>query len=72
MGRAAMGVVGASLGQAEGTIHGQTDIRGIVVLLAVILPPADGAQGQRLGRIQRFISAAWTTKTGHHNFLDTI
>jgi hypothetical protein len=68
MGRAALGKVGAGLGQAEGSIHRQPDFRGVAVLLAIVLPPADGAQGQRLGRIQRLISAAWATKTGHQRF----
>src|ERR1035437_6143859 len=68
MGRDALGGWGAVLGQAEGSVHCQPDIGGVAVLLAVILPPADGAQGQCLGCLQRLVSAAWTTKTGHHNF----
>jgi len=68
MGRAALGKMGAGLDQAEGSVHCQADLGGVAVLLAVILPPADGAQGQCLGRLQRLVSATWTTKTGHHNF----
>jgi hypothetical protein len=68
MGRAALGIVGAGLGQAEGSIHRQPDFRGVAVLLAIILPPADGAQDQRLGRFQRLVSATWATKTGHHSY----
>src|ERR1035437_9460857 len=62
MGRAALDEVGAGLGQAEGSVHCQADIGGVAVLLAVILPPADGAQGQRLGRLQRLVAAGGQRK----------
>src|SRR5271157_508976 len=52
MGRSALGIVGAGFGQTEGSVHGQPDIKGVAVILAVILPPADGTQGERLGRLQ--------------------
>ncbi len=68
MGRAASGVVGAGLVQAEGSVHRQPDIRGVLVLLAVVLPPANRAQAQRFGRLQRLISATWAAKTSLHSF----
>ena len=68
MGRAALGEVGTGLSQAEGSIHRQPDFGGVAILLAIILPPADGTQGQRFGRVQRLVSATWATKTGHQRF----
>ena len=68
MGSAASCVVGAGLVQAEGAVHRQPDIRGVLVLLAVVLPPANRAQAQRFGRLQRLISAAWAAKTSLHSF----
>jgi len=63
-----MGVVLTGLAEAELTVHGEADLGGIVVLLAIVLPPADRAQGQRAGGFQRLISAAWTAKTSRHSF----
>ena len=67
MGSAALSIVGTGLGQAEASVHGEPYIGGVAIFLAVIFPPADGAQGQRFWRLQSFISAAWATKTGHHS-----
>jgi hypothetical protein len=57
-------VIGARLVQAELAVHRQSHLEGVLVLLAVILPPADRAQLQGSGRIERPVSAARTTKTG--------
>ncbi len=62
MGRAALREVRARLVQTQIPIHCQPHIRGIHVLLAVILPPADGTQRQRSRRLQRPIAAARTAK----------
>ena len=57
-----MGVVSTSLAEAEGSIDGQADVRGVFLLLAVVLPPANRAQSKRSRRFQRLISAAWAAK----------
>ena len=64
MGGAALSVVGAGFVQAEGAVDGEADIGGVFVLLAIVLPPADGAQRQRARRLQRLISATRAAKTG--------
>jgi hypothetical protein len=61
MSRAAMSEVFTGFVQAEGSIDGEADLSCIVILLAVVLPPADGAQRQRAGGFQSLISAAWTS-----------
>ena len=63
MGRAAMRVVLAGFIQAEVAVHGQANLGGVVVLLAIVLPPANRAQPQRAGSLQRPVTAAWTAKT---------
>lgn len=52
----------AGLAQAQRTIDGMPDFAGVGVLLAVILPPANGAKSQGAGRFQRLSSAAWAAK----------
>jgi len=66
MGRAALGEMRAGFGQAEGAVYRQPDFRRIFVLLPVVLPPANRAQGQRFRRLQRLISTAWAAITGLH------
>lgn len=62
MGRAAMSVVLAGLIQAEGAVDGQADFGCVVVLLSVVLPPADRAQRQCASGLQRLIAATRTAK----------
>ena len=71
MGRAAMGVVGTSLVQAEGAVHRQANLGGVHVFLAVVLPPADRAKGQRAGRVQCLASAARAAIMSSHGFPQT-
>jgi len=66
MRRTTFGKMRASLGQAESAVHREPDIRGVFVFLPVILPPANRAKAQRLGRIQRLTSTAGTAKTSLH------
>jgi len=63
MGRATLSVVLASFAQAEIAVHGQAYLASGVVLLAIVLPPADRAQPQRAGGLQRLAAAAWAAKT---------
>ena len=46
VGGAAEGEVLPSLVEAELAIHGQANFRGVFVFLAVVFPPADGAERQ--------------------------
>ena len=69
MGRAALGKVRTGLIQAQLSIHREANFRGVLVFLAVVFPPAHRAQRQRTGRLQRLVSAAWTTKLILHGFL---
>jgi len=68
MGSAACGVVVAGFVQAQGSIHGEANVGGILIFLPVILPPAHRAQGQRRWRLQRPESAARATKTSLHHY----
>ena len=67
MGRAAVRVVLASFVEAQLSIHGMADFCGIFVLLSIVLPPADRAQCQGAGCLQRPVSATRATKTGRHS-----
>jgi hypothetical protein len=69
MGCATLGIVLAGLSKAEVAVHRQMNFAGIPVLLAIVFPPADGAQRQHTRRIQRLRSTAWTTKTSLHGTL---
>jgi hypothetical protein len=69
MGGAALSVVFAGFVQAEGAVDGQADIAGVVVFLAVVLPPANRAQAHGARRLQRLIAAARTAITGFHEVL---
>ena len=66
MGRAAMSEVFAGFVEAQLAIHRQAHFGGVIVLLAVIPPPADRAQRQRFRRFQRLISATRAAKTIFH------
>lgn len=46
MGSAALGVVHSCLHEAQFAVYGVTDIHCVGVILSVILPPADWAQGE--------------------------
>ena len=67
MGRSAMGVVIAGLVEAELAVYRHTHFGGVIVLLAIVLPPADRAQRQGAGRLQRLTSAARAAKSIFHS-----
>jgi len=69
VGSAAMGIVLAGFIEAEGTVHRQADLAGIRVFLAVVFPPADGAQAEGVRRFQRFVPAARAAKLSLHQSL---
>jgi hypothetical protein len=58
------GVVSARLGKAQLAVDRKADFGGIGVPLAVVFPPADGAQSQCIGRLQSFVAATGTTEPG--------
>ena len=68
MSRAAMREVLAGFIQTEGSVDGEADFCCVVVLLAIVLPPADGAQGHGAGGFQGLIAAAWTSIANLQNF----
>jgi hypothetical protein len=67
MGRAKLRVVHAGFIQAELAVDGEANFRGVIVLLAVIFPPANGTQLQGAGGIESLISTARTTKAHFHS-----
>ena|ERR1700731_3829008 len=70
MRRSALGKVHPRLTQAERTIHRQTHLGGILILLAVVLPPAHRTELQSLRRRQRPVAATWTAILIAHTKMD--
>jgi hypothetical protein len=64
-----MGKVLAGIIEAEGAVHGQADIAGIGVFLAIVFPPADRAQTHGVWRFERLVPAARAAKTSLHQGL---
>jgi hypothetical protein len=56
-------VVAARLGKAQLAVDREANLGSVCVFLAVVFPPADGAQAQRVGRLQRFMAATGTSET---------
>jgi hypothetical protein len=69
MGGAAMSIMFTSFTQAQSAVDGQANFRRVFVFLAIVLPPADRTQRQRVRGCQGSISAAWTSKTKRHQSL---
>ena len=69
VGCAALGIMFTGFVEAEGAVHGQADFAGIFVFLAVVFPPADGAETQGIWRFQRLRSAARAAKLSLHQSL---
>jgi hypothetical protein len=74
MGSAALGVVDSCLFEAELAVDGEANFRGVIVFLAVILPPADRAKHECFGSFEGFVSTAGATKAhfdgGAHTKMD--
>ena len=68
MGRSAVGEMLTGFIQAEQAVDGKAGFSGVLVFLAVVLPPANGAQRQRACRFKRLVSATGTTKTCLRSF----
>ena len=64
--RAALRKVLAGLVETQLPVHSQAHFGGVIVLLAIVLPPADWAQRQGAGLLQRLVAAAWAAKTIFH------
>ena len=62
VGRATAEIGVAGLAEAEAAVHGEPHLGSVRILLAVILPPADGAQTEGSGSFQRLTSAAGAAK----------
>ena len=68
VGSAALRVVLAGFAEAELTVHSEVDFGCVIVLLAIVLPPADRAQRHGSGRFQRLVSTARAAKTNFQCF----
>jgi hypothetical protein len=62
MGRATLRVMDPGLVEAKVSVYRKPDLGGVLVLLPIVFPPADRAQGQRAGCNQSLASAARTAK----------
>jgi hypothetical protein len=69
IGGAAQRKILTGLVQTQLAIHGKADFFSVFVFLAVIFPPANGAQRQGACRFQRLESATWTSKTSLQGYL---
>jgi hypothetical protein len=58
MGGSAPGVIGPRFLEAELAVDGEAHLRGVIVFLAVVLPPADGAKAEGCRGIERLVLAA--------------
>lgn len=74
MRRAAEQIVIPGFLEAEGAVDGQADIQGIFIFLAIVFPPANRAQSERVRRFQGLVSAARAAKTSlqqsFHAYID--
>lgn len=70
MRRPALGKVRPRLAQAQRSVHREPHIGGILILLPVVLPPANRAQLQSLRARQRPVSATWTAILVSHVQVD--
>jgi hypothetical protein len=59
---AALGIVHSGLIEAQFAVYGVSDIRGAGVLLSVVFPPSDRAQGESAGRFESPVSATRASK----------
>jgi len=66
--RAALRKVLAGLVETQLPVHSQAHFGGVIVLLAIVLPPANRAKPQGIRSFQGLVSAAGTTKAGSDDF----
>jgi hypothetical protein len=73
VGRAKLCEVLASLAETDLAVDGHVHLRGVVVLLAVVLPPANGAKGHGSGRVESLVTAtrAAEPQGGRRKWLNT-
>ena len=69
MGGATLSVVGTGFAEAERPVDGEADFAGVLVFLAIVLPPADRTKPQGARRRQRLIAAARTAITDFRQIL---
>lgn len=53
----------AGTGEAEFTVDRSAHQIGVAIVLSVVLPPADGAEAERVGDVESFETAAEATHT---------
>ena len=63
MGGAELRIIMARFGEAKLPVYGEADFVGVRVPLAIVFPPADGAQVHGIWRQQRFEAATGATET---------
>jgi hypothetical protein len=61
MGSAALRVVDSGLFEAELAVDGEANLGGVIVFLAVVLPPANRTKLECFGSFESLVSAARTT-----------
>jgi hypothetical protein len=69
MGSAAMSKVLAGFMQAQVAVHGLANLIGVFVFLAVVFPPANGAQRHGARRLKRLEPTTRAAKANPHNYL---
>ena len=52
--------VGTGFAKAERAVDGKADVASVLVLLAIVFPPADRAKRKSASGLQGFVAAAWT------------
>jgi hypothetical protein len=62
--------MGARLIETEDSVYCQPDLAGVGIFLAVVLPPAHGAELKGLRGGQGPVSAAGAAIEGHHGWMD--
>ena len=67
---AALGKIGTRLIQTQLAVDGEPHLGRVFVSLAIVLPPANRAQGECFRLLQGPISTAWASKTSLHGFLE--
>lgn len=70
MGGTASGIEVACFGETQCAVHGVPHIGGVGIFLAIVFPPANGAQGHGFGHVECFEAAARAAITNFNGLHD--